>query len=546
MDQISLKYLPPSRCPRFPDGCAAFSGRLVLLNTRRSTVPILDKTPATKQDRGEKSFLDLPSEIRNKIYAYALTTCEDIPFGVVALEPRGSHHWHPAHTLHRCREQLCNSYGYGLRLTPLCPSSRPHDTHRKFSLNILLACRQLHKEGASVLYGQNTFSLELDVSRAAEPYNLHTLKLDEILPFNSSYHHLLRSVSLRLLNEWMKASEVRVFSRAMMDLLQDVPGAYLAYRRRPNALPDVYDHETFAGWSPTASPSWIADARTTLATSRPLKTNKLSKPANEIHLHMSMLWEMCRKGVPKGSEHGPTRPYLDLMIMSDPATYPGTWRPEVASSRDAARVFLVHLCKIDQGGSGPRTTPQPQHSTSTARLTSWNAQLKEIIECNSLGLMPAANVDDLQEWTLEPVFPTSRTEWVRARSTVHQWIKQPGSRVLRKINFYLERRQKNVIVTEHRDGQRLLQTGPDDVERLDWVMPSRPYCKSNPSYYTYMPTHHECCNLAHARAQRLWGCEKCYTRHLGCRNACRQYVHRAKHLSFHGSKKTWRTREANL
>lgn len=148
-------------CPRFPQ-CTACSTRLVLLDEQQWPRLTLNRTPAKKRNRGKISFLDLPLELRQQIYAHVLTTDDEISLGVVALEQRIPHHWHPESTIHKCNEHLCSANGDQVSGAQPLPFRQVILSHR-FTLNLLATCKQLHDEGARVMYGQNSFAISLDI-----------------------------------------------------------------------------------------------------------------------------------------------------------------------------------------------------------------------------------------------------------------------------------------------------------------------------------------------------------------------------------------------
>jgi hypothetical protein len=136
---------------------------------------------------------------------------------------------------------------------------------------------------------------------------------------------------------------VRFFHAAMMYVLRDVPGAFTAFRRRWDAEHEGFDFETFAGWSPAAAPTWLADSSTSLATSQPLITTNISMHVDEVHRLMSALWEEPVPNNPHTPNPHDDSSRLDLCVMSDPAVHAGPWHPDARQSWPAARVFIARL-----------------------------------------------------------------------------------------------------------------------------------------------------------------------------------------------------------
>lgn len=338
-----LRRLP--QCPsRAQTGCEAPVRRLVFLDTRTASVLAFDRP--TKQGKQPCSrFLSLPLDILEHILSYLLIAPAEISLGVVTLEHRLPHHWHPAYYV-RQDERIDNRYCInGLGRTPVGLHRRAQAPHSLCS-GMLRVNRQLHAVAARMLYGRNAFALDISVPttyEAAQRHDISRLRLEQIIPLNPAYHKLLRRVNFRHYNNFMHAYPVRFFHSAMLHLLQDMPNAYTAFRRRYNTEYNLFDFETFAGWSPSATPTWLADAAASLATSQPLTPTNTSIPIDQAHRLMSMHWEE-----PMHSElHVPTtrkrNSLVDLCVMSDAAVSAGPWHAYDPTSWPAARIFIVRL-----------------------------------------------------------------------------------------------------------------------------------------------------------------------------------------------------------
>jgi hypothetical protein len=197
-----------------------------------------------------------------------------------------------------------------------------------------------------MLYGRNTFAIDIGVPatyEVAQHHDISRLRLEQIIPLNPVYHKLLRRVSFRHYNNRMHQYPVRFFHSAMIHLLQDIPGAYTAFRRRFNTEYNLFDFETFAGWSPTATPVWLPDAVASLATDQPLKTTNTSMHIEDVHRLMSTLWE--RPG--HNASHAPTTREqdfpVDLCVMSHVSVSTGPWHPDDPQTWPSARIFLARL-----------------------------------------------------------------------------------------------------------------------------------------------------------------------------------------------------------
>ena len=180
--------------------------------------------------------------------------------------------------------------------------------------------RKLHVIAARTLYGRNAFALDIGVPNThedAQGHDISRLRLEQIIPLNPAYHKLLRRVSFRHHNNLMHTYPVRYFHSATVHLLKDMPGAFTAFRRRYNAEYNLFDFETFAGWSPGANSTWLADAVASLARSQPLKMTNTSIQINEIHQLMSTLWETTTHSDSRAPTTYEQNPPVDLCVMSN-------------------------------------------------------------------------------------------------------------------------------------------------------------------------------------------------------------------------------------
>jgi len=351
-------------CPsRAQTGCTAPTSQLVLLEPRTAPALALDHVQSSRQEQKYNRLLNLPLDILEQIFAYLLVAPGEIYLGVVALEDRPPHHWHPPYSLRR-EEPRDNSRGEdGLGRTPICLHRRaqvPYD----LCCSLLLVNKQLHLVAARMLYGRNAFAIDICVPDrdTIQHYYISKLQLEHILPLNPVYHKLLRRVSFRDYNLEMLPYPVQFFHSAMMHVLRDMRGAYTAFRRRYDAEHEGFDFETFAGWGPAASPAWLDDAATSLATRQPLLTTKMSMRIDEVHQLMSTLWEAPMHSddshAPKPREEDPC---IDLCVMSDPTVYAGPWHPDNPQSRLAARIFLAR----------PRNDRR-EHPWQDAQMREWD------------------------------------------------------------------------------------------------------------------------------------------------------------------------------
>lgn len=337
---------PRPLCPSSTQGtsttdCDSRAKQLVLLDTRAAPIFELDRPGRRHQNRSR--FLDLPLDVLEQILMYLLITPAEIYLGIVTLEKHLPHHWHPAQSLRREEPRYNSYYEDGLGRAPVCRHKRAKAPYGLCS-SLLSVNRQLHAVAARILYARNSFAIDLGVpttQEAAWKYDVSKLRLEQVIPLNPTYHKLLRNVSFRHYNDLMRTYPVRFFHSAMASMLSDMPGVFTAFRRRYDINHGGFDFETFAGWSPAATPNWLSDASPTLSICEPLITTNASMFIDEVHWLMSTLWEVPLENHSRASTTHEKSTCLDVCVMSDPAVYAGPWHPDNSQSRQAARIFLV-------------------------------------------------------------------------------------------------------------------------------------------------------------------------------------------------------------
>ena len=372
-------------CPsRAHNDCEAPAKELVLLDTRTAPASTFDHMQSSKQGECGSRFLDLPLDVLEQIFAYLLIAPGDIYLGVVTLEHQLPHHWHPAYSLRRDGQR--DNHTEVLGCLPPCRDRHaqvPYD----ICSNLLIVNRQLHVIAARMLYSRNAFAIDLGVpvtQDAAQHYDISRLRLEQLIPLNPAYHKLLRRVSFRHYNNWMRQYPVRFFHSAMMHLLQDMPGAFTAFRRWCNLEFGLVDFETFAGWSPTATPTWLADAAESLATSQPLIATTMSLHIDEVHHLMSTLWEgeqMNSDSPTSTTLKEPSR--IDLHVLSDPTISTEPWHPNNPQSRPAARIILARPRKSKPEHHWQKDLPREWYESKAY------SRFQTSIVARSRGLRPA-------------------------------------------------------------------------------------------------------------------------------------------------------------
>lgn len=237
-------------------------------------------TPSTRNKDG-LSFLDLPREIRDQIYTLALGAGGNVHLGVVALERTAPHHWHP-----------------DLAIARTCAyDSNAVDANDR-NVAVLAASKQLHFEGAQMLYSRNTFSVAIRWSAVLKNLKqgwllrrkLRCLRLREVLPIAPRYQPFLYDVAF-IPERTYGGNELNRFVMATLELMKDTPGSYIAFTRHhssdvgvptycdrceeirsftltpphyghrlyPHAIVLPSDIKFFAGWSLARQPGWTAD-----------------------------------------------------------------------------------------------------------------------------------------------------------------------------------------------------------------------------------------------------------------------------------------------
>lgn len=333
------------QCPsRAQTSCEAPVRQLVLLDTRAAPVLIFDRPKEHKEKRRSR-FLSLPFDVLEHILSYLLVAPGEIYLGIVALEHQWPHHWHPAYSLRRQEPRDNRHMEDGL-------GRHPVDRHRRAQApyglcsNLMLVNRRLHVFAARMLYGRNAFAVDISVpntQEAAQHHDISRLRLEQIIPLNLVYQKLLRQVNFRHYNNLMHTYPVRFFHSAMIHLLKDIPGAFTAFRRRYNTEYNLFDFETFAGWSPSATPTWLADAAASLATSQPLTTTNMVIEIDEVHRLMSTLWEEpANSYYPALTKHEQTS-LVDLSVTSNATVSTKPWDLYEPQTWRTAITFLARL-----------------------------------------------------------------------------------------------------------------------------------------------------------------------------------------------------------
>jgi hypothetical protein len=351
----------PIVCPSNYDGtqCRVHHHKLVLLDNQRARVLNFDRQKPSKPSNKKRRshLLDLPPELRQKIFSYLLVAPAEIFMGVVVLERRPPHHFHP-HKVPKTDMHGFHPQGpSSLVRTPVCAHKRAAGP-LGLGASLLRVNKQLHDEAARTLYSGNAFAVDLAVPEtpgAASQYDVAALDLEDLIPANPAYHKLLRTMDFRCFNEVLLTYPVRFFHAAMMQVLRDMPGAYAAFRRCYDPEHEGFDFEVFAGWSGTAMPAWLDQAFLSLSGRRPLLLTTLRVSTDDAHWNMSNLWEKVRgrtstpaspqdessdNGNSKNNEDD-NKACLDLQVFTDPAVYARKWHPQDPQSWRAGRIFLL-------------------------------------------------------------------------------------------------------------------------------------------------------------------------------------------------------------
>lgn len=444
------------RCPSLSQGtqsttCGVPSNQLKLLGA-----PALMLDSTTRQGRGQSRLLDLPLEIREKIYENVLTTPHEIYLGIVVLEQHRPHHWHEADSLHRCWAPKCTKWGHGLDRTLVCSHRRMAPPYY-FCMKLLRVSKQIHAECSRVLYSRNTFAIDLDVPKAIETarcYDISHLKLSDILPLNPAYHALLRTVSFRLYNDRKLTYPVQFFNSVMMYLLRDTPGMYTVFRRRFDHSCQASDYEVFAGWSPTAAPPWLEDAYASLEPSgKPLEPSLSSMTASEAHWNMSMLWERLPNSGSKPSKEQSRGTRLDWSVMSDSSVHAGPWHPENANSRQAARIFLLRPSKDQNKSRSATLFAEQQKKTSSSWVSHWQMTIVGLSRC-------------LKKEGHQP-----HTTWRKGGSRIRRLFTQPTSfvtrplcQLIRHVQVRLDKRRRQAELVNADGWEPPLPVDNDDMQ----------------------------------------------------------------------------------
>ncbi|KAF2724060.1 hypothetical protein K431DRAFT_291965 [Polychaeton citri CBS 116435] len=166
-----------------------------------------------KQEPSRTGFFDLPRELRDDIYSYFLLLGE-VTIGPVVVGETGQSHWHPYETDSR---RL-----YSFR-SP------------KVRLKLLTLCRQAHDETSQMLYGENKFTIKIEIcSNGRLPSHALSSQLERqahLLPFASQYANLTKDVMFTPVRHYNSPMRNKAFADLMLQRLNGVSGAYLAVRR---------------------------------------------------------------------------------------------------------------------------------------------------------------------------------------------------------------------------------------------------------------------------------------------------------------------------
>jgi len=254
-------------CPFTSRYCSVPGASVELLRTGPDVhVNDLAWQASGKSDQKRISILDLPRELRDRIFNYAFANEGNIRLGVVTLASTHPHHWHPESTLKRFLPATSR----------LDLSSRSPDMEDASCTGLLATCRQIHHEAATVLYGNNAFEshIHLDAQWKASfeqdtPFP-DIVSAYDMLPFAARYRSLVQSVVFRpyLIGSRDGFKVLQTFQTAC----RNIPRSFAGYRLRPEGLPDCHDiglfayddrrggycRDVYAGWDRRGTPSVLA------------------------------------------------------------------------------------------------------------------------------------------------------------------------------------------------------------------------------------------------------------------------------------------------
>ena len=208
---------------------------LVNDDLQRSIAIKLDWAESCKRDVNRTGFLDLPRELRDKIYAYCLLL--EQPFDVGNYDAN-------AGSKRPTKFPLWNRYSKACKL--------------------LCTCQQVHAEAAPVLYGGNHFETSAPSSSVAMD---GLLTLDDesqlpinsqgvpdrltIMPFHPAYRSLVAHRSFRSGARWPNKNGGLQFLLAMMSHLRHADGAYFRAQALRWQTPWTIRNDVYvAGWRP--------------------------------------------------------------------------------------------------------------------------------------------------------------------------------------------------------------------------------------------------------------------------------------------------------
>jgi hypothetical protein len=276
----------------------------------------------------------------------------------------------------------------------------------------------------------------------------------------------------------------------MMHVLRDMPGTYTSFRR---CYDGGYDFEAFAGWSGTATPTWLRHACLSLFGRQPLVSTALEMNADDAHWNMSNLWERAlgrtstvtppRDNISDSDSDKP----LDLQVLSDPAVHAGKWDRQDPQSRRAARIFLLRP-RANESKYKWRRAYEPR--AGLFRTFSLRLQTNIIGVARGLRPKPYAMHPKYATNAYHPYIPPTRHEgyvpgpaWKRAPTgkrrllTCSAPVELPVTPVCRSLHDVLrleERRGKKGLGDHGLEAPLRLKTLPIDGEGIEIPEHHRP------------------------------------------------------------------------
>jgi hypothetical protein len=132
-------------CPSNQGGtqCRVYHHKLVLLDNERSPVLNFNQQPSKPRKKRRNRLLDLPLELKEKIFSYLLVAPAEIFMGVVVLEPRLPHHFHPQKVPLEDVQGRHAQGDFSLVRTPVCAHKRAAGP-LGLAVSLLAVNKQLH------------------------------------------------------------------------------------------------------------------------------------------------------------------------------------------------------------------------------------------------------------------------------------------------------------------------------------------------------------------------------------------------------------------